>query len=48
MIGVAFLNEIIFWGLGITIGWFLGRKYQKAISWMKSKGYMTNVFGGTK
>lgn len=48
MIGVAFLNEIVFMTLGLALGWFLGRKFQKAVAWMKSKGYSTNVFGGTK
>lgn len=48
MIGVAFLNEIIFWAIGIALGWWLGRRFQKLVTWMQSKGYMTKVFGGVK
>ena len=48
MIGVAFLNELVFMAIGLALGWFLGRKFQKAMSWMQSKGYMTKVFGGKR
>ena len=38
MIGVAFLNELVFLVLGAAVGWMLGRRFQKLIVWLESKG----------
>ena len=48
MIGVAFLNELVFMVIGAVVGWFLGRKFQQLKTWLQTKGYMTKVFGGKK
>ena len=45
MIGVAFLNEMLFWTVGAVIGWVLGRKFEKVRQWAVSKGY---IKGGVK
>jgi hypothetical protein len=37
MIGVAFVNEIVFWIIGLIIGWFFGKQYEKARQWLVRK-----------
>lgn len=48
MIGVAFLNELVFMAIGLLLGWWLGRRFQKLVKWAEDKGYKTKVFGGVK
>lgn len=40
MIGVAFLNELVFMVIGAVIGWFLGKSYAQTKQWLKSKGWI--------
>ena len=40
MLAVAFVNEIVFWTIGLIIGWFFGRQYEKARQWMMQKHWL--------
>lgn len=39
MIGVAFVNEIVFWTIGLLIGWKLGKRYERIRLWLSTKGW---------
>lgn len=39
MIGVAFVNEIVFWVIGLMIGWILGKRYERVKQWIINKGW---------
>jgi hypothetical protein len=42
MIGVAFLNELVFMAIGCVVGWFLGKSYAQTKQWLKDKGFIKN------
>ena len=40
MIGLAFLNELVFMAIGLVVGIFFGKKYMQVKQWGQKKGWI--------